>query len=84
MQHCHVTRSIVVFYWYNGDAPYLWTGEQFLRSVTGVQQGDPLGISLFAVALQPQALQLKKLVESMPGNESTTPTRLSAWYLDYG
>ena len=29
-------------------------------------------------------MHLKKLVESVPGNESTTPTLLSAWYLDDG
>ena len=49
----------------NGNVPYLWTGEHFLRSVTAVQQGDPVETLLLAVALQPLALQLKKLVESV-------------------
>ena len=82
----HVKQILLpwVSYCYNGDAPYLWTGEHFLRSVTDVQQGDPLRPLVFAVALQPLALQLKKLVESVPGNESTNPTLLSAWHLDDG
>ena len=62
----------------------LWTGEHFLRIVTGVQQGDPLGPLQFAVALQLLALQLKKLFEYVPGKENTTPPLLSAWYLDDG
>ena len=58
--------------------------QYLVRCVTAVQQGDPLGPLLFAVALQTLALLLKNLVESVPGNESTTPTPLSAWYLDDG
>ena len=49
-------------YCYNGDSPYLWTGENFPRSVTGVQQGDPLGPLLFAVALHQLALELQNRV----------------------
>ena len=36
-------------YCHGDDAPYLWSGEDVIRSVTGVQQGDPLGPLLFAL-----------------------------------
>ena len=42
-------------YCFGGEAPFLWSGEDSIRSVRGVQQGDPLGPLLFAIALQPIA-----------------------------
>ena len=34
-----------------GERPWLWFGDRKWRSATGVQQGDPLGPLLFALAL---------------------------------
>ncbi len=38
-------------YMYGGEEPWLWFGARKWRSATGVQQGDPLGPLLFALAL---------------------------------
>ena len=48
-----------------------------------MQQGDPLGPLLFAIALQPIAADLRKrLEESVSSTDS--PLLPSMWYLDYG
>ena len=50
-------------YCYGDDAPYLWSGEDVIRSVTGVQQDDPLVPLLFALALHPMAVELKERLQ---------------------
>ena len=60
-------------YCYGGEAPFLWSGEDSIRSVRGVQQGDPLGPLLFADLR-------KRLQESESSTDS--PLLLSMWYLD--
>jgi len=47
-----------VFYCYGCDA-YLFYGLDFISSQVGVQQGDPLGPLLFALAIQPLLLHIK-------------------------
>ena len=54
--------------------PRLYFGDQVVLSSAGVQQGDPLGPMLFALALQPLLLR----ISALPG------LRLSAWFLDDG
>ena len=70
-------------YCYGDDAPYLWSGEDVIRSVTGVQQGDPLGPLLFAVALHPMAVELKERLQDTDDCREHEPL-LSMWYLDDG
>lgn len=50
---------------YDFKDPYLWMGEILMRSVTGVQQGDPLGPLLFALALHAILKKLKQLIEDL-------------------
>ena len=50
-------------YCYGGEAPFLWTGEDSIRSVRGVQEGDPFGPLLFASTLQPIAADLRKRLQ---------------------
>jgi hypothetical protein len=51
-----------------------------LGSARGVQQGDPLGPALFAIAIHPQILEVKRRVdEQFPGELDFT-----AFYLDDG
>ena len=47
----------------DGEAPFLWRGEDSIWSVRGVQQGDPLGPLLFAIALPPIAADLRKRLQ---------------------
>ena len=74
-------------------APELWIGEYRLRSVCGVQQGDPLGPLLFTLALRPVLLRLSEKLsewrEEALANDmeidqgKETPSMLS-FYLDDG
>ena len=61
--------------WAYGSHPHLFFGDKTLLSETGLQQGDPLGPLLFAVALHPI---LCRILEEVPG------VLLNAWYLDDG
>jgi hypothetical protein len=64
-----------VFYSYGCDA-LLFSGTEIIEAKTGVQQGDPLGPMLFALALQPLLVQLQSL---KVGN---APSPLVVAYLD--
>ena len=70
-------------YCYGGEAPFLWSGEDYIRSVSGVQQGDPLGPLLFAIALQPIAADLRKRLQES-GSSTDSALLQSMWYLDDG
>ena len=48
-----------------------------------MQQGDPLGPLLFAIALQPIAADLRKRLQES-GSSTDSPLLLSMWYLDDG
>ena len=78
-----------VDYCYGKDRqPHLWVGNISLRSACGVQQGDPLGPLLFAMALQPTLLKLRHRIEAWKqelGIETNdgAPSTL-AFYLDDG
>ena len=58
---------------YGGEAPLLWSGEDSIRSVRGVQQGDPLGPLLFAITPQPIAAGSRKRRQE---SESSTDSSL--------
>ncbi len=79
-----------VEYCYGPDCrPRLWVGTYQLRSVCGVQQGDPLGPLLFALALQPLLIKLQQLVRewdtALPGSGAGPESpSLLAFYLDDG
>ena len=67
----------------DGEAPFLWSGEDSIRSVRGVQQGDPLGPLLFAFALQPIAADCRKRLQESE-SRTDSPLLLSMWYLHDG
>ena len=69
--------------YYGSDAPYLWSGEDVLRSTTGVQQGDPLCPRLSAVALHPMAVELKQRLQDTDACIDNAPL-LSILYLGHG
>jgi len=51
----------LVFGCYGGDTPLLWLSDSdFIESLRGVQQGDPLGPALFALAFHPVLLLVKE------------------------
>ena len=56
-------------------SPLLFVENETILSSAGVQQGDPLGPLLFALALQPL---LRRIRDSCPN------LKLNAWYLDDG
>ena len=74
-----------VYYKYGGEPAYLWTGETFLRSVTGVEQGDLLGTLLFAIALQLVTLELRQRLQTISSCEGNDTRDVSnGWYFDDG
>ena len=74
-----------VSYCYGGEPAYLWTDETLLRRVTGVRQGDPLGPLLFAIALRPVTLELRKRLQISSSSEvNGAPDVLNVWYSDDG
>lgn len=77
-----------VRYCYESDSPYLWVGELRFRSVTGVQQGDPLGPLLFSLALQAALTELSLVLSEQDEGEaehaSTKSVLLQSFYLDDG
>ena len=61
--------------WCYGDRSQMLLGDFLFDCRAGVQQGDPLGPILFALALHPLVLRL---------NEECSDLLLNAWYLDDG
>jgi hypothetical protein len=59
----------------SSGSPFLFVGDSILHSGCGVQQGDPLGPSLFALAIHPLVTEL---------NTTCPDLDLHAWYLDDG
>ena len=77
---------------YGGSShAHLWTSAFMLSSATGVQQGDPLGPFLFAIALKPIIDRMRALIPTwqneadrhQPGSESERDCLL-AFYMDDG
>ncbi len=82
-----------VSYCYGGLDPHLWCNNYHFRSHTGVQQGDPLGPLLFAMALRPVLRELHKHLQpsSPPSTDlstlsvhSPTPDHHIMFYMDDG
>ena len=71
-----------VDYCYASENAFPWTGEEKLRSVTGVQQGDPLGPFLFSLVLHPLASALNHIMHSTESEQESTPVLLHEWYFD--
>ena len=67
--------------WCYGVSSHLAFGAHLVDSQSGVQQGDPLGLLLFSLALQPLALRLRGLGRF--GN-SGRALDICAFYLDDG
>ena len=72
-----------------GRHAHLWTSRFQLASVRGVQQGDPLGPLLFALALHPVIAELRKCIDHWQREAdavSTTDDRslLLGFYIDDG
>jgi hypothetical protein len=59
---------------YSGE-PLLFVGNRTIKSSCGVQQGDPLGPLLFAIAIHPLVLRIQSECPSL---------LLNKWYLDDG
>ena len=77
-----------VQYCYDFDSPHLWVGELCFRSVTGVQQGDPLGPLLFSLALHAALTRLSLLLLSEQDSDEESagikPMLLQSFYRDDG
>ena len=61
--------------WCYGDHSVLLFGNNTIASASGCQQGDPLGIILFAIGLHPLVRRIQDEVPSL---------LLHSWYLDDG
>lgn len=70
-----------VNYCYGKHSAVLWVGNRRFRSVTGVQQGGPLGPLLFAIALQEPLLKLDQHLRSTFPEEDVA---LLSFYMDDG
>ena len=68
-------------HWCYGGHTKLFFGNFELASATGVQQGDPLGLLLFALCIHPLVLQLDRLLHEGPHADHAA---LSLFYLDDG
>ncbi len=67
-----------VTYCYGKDTkPHLWVGDLKLRSVCGVQQGDPFGPLLFAIAIHPILTKLNEKLNQLQNenNAKTNPNQ---------
>ena len=81
----------LIFGCYGGLAPKLWlSSSDFIESLRGVQQGDPLGPALFALAFHPVLLRVKELhpdVRVMAGHDDVfmvgTPADCVAAYVTF-
>lgn len=70
-----------VYYCYGHTPPTLWFRSSHMKSVLGVQQGDPLGPLLFALALQPV---LSKIADTTTPDLGHDVQPLLLWYRDDG
>ena len=81
----------LIFGCYGGQTPKLWLStSDFIESLRGVQQGDPLGPALFALAFHPVLLRVKELhpdVRVMAGHDDVfmvgTPADCVAAYATF-
>ena len=73
-----------VQYCYAGDPARLWCGEDMFLSVTGVQQGDPLGPLLFSAALHTVLKELKTILEGLQSEREDSKLLMNIFYLDDG
>lgn len=73
-----------VKYCYTGDHANLWCGEDIFKSVTGVQQGDPLSPLLFGAALQGLLKKLRDLLQGEAADPELAGLLLQLFYLDDG
>lgn len=65
-----------VAFCYASELAHLWTGDESFRSIAGVQQGDPLGPLLFALALKPVIDRLQTLLPPGPHRSTNLPRLL--------
>ena len=61
-QHFPEILGYVRLCYANAEDPHLWCGAQRMRSVTGVQQGDPLGPLLFSLVLHDLLAQMPPML----------------------